>query len=303
MLLLVVVSVDVLSNTPDVAALPNAEAPKLAPLGWASALAAVGGAVFLFTGFEWVTPLGRRPSSYRARVPWSMPLSLFILTGLFILLAAALGHSLVPAVIGASAAPQVLLGMSASLKWARYAMALVSAFSTLTTFNAGLMGTSRLLYALAREDRFPSWAATLWDRTGVPVLAVLFLSTSCLFSACLQWWTHAEGSVAVVCAMLYALVYGAFVLAARRLRRTRPGVARPFRSRIPEVIELGAAAAIVLVGMLLVATAEHLASTLFLAAASLGIAVVSAWLLRGKASEPSAVGPGLSKATISGGQR
>ena len=37
--------------------------------------AAVGLTVFLFMGFEWVTPVGLRPDAYKRKIPWAMPVA------------------------------------------------------------------------------------------------------------------------------------------------------------------------------------------------------------------------------------
>jgi ethanolamine permease len=237
-------------------------------------LGATGGAIFLFTGFEWVTPLGRTPASYRARLPWSMPIALAILTALFALLALALDRVLGATAVASSPIPHLLLGESSLSHAGLLVMVAVSVLCTITTFNAGLMGTSRLIYAVAREKRFPQWGTRISYRSGAPVGAILFVASACWVSAMVQWGADLQDVVAVVCASLYAIVYSAFVLANLRLRATKPQALRPFRSRMPAVIDGAVAVATLGVGLMLLASVEqHRTAAIVLVLASL----LSSW--------------------------
>jgi amino acid transporter len=239
-------------------------------------LAALGGAVFLYTGFEWVTPLGRRPASYRSRIPWSMIVALSILTVTFTLFALALLRHFSPAAIGASVAPHIMLGARLGV-WGKYAMVAVSGFSTLTTFNAGLMGTSRLAYAVSREKHL-RWGSKIWDRTGVPIVAVVAVAFGCWASAMIQWKTHSQDSVAVVCAALYSCFYLGFLVAAIRLRALRPSAPRGFRSPAPLWAQVATGAILAMGGFLLLATAAAPVTVFMLFASCILAAAVAASL-------------------------
>jgi len=221
--------------------------------GAAAAVAAAGGAVFLYTGFEWVTPLGRRPDAYRARIPWSMPAALTVLTLVFGLLTIALGREVPRSMLHESLTPHVLLGERMGM---RYLMIAVSMFATLTTFNAGLMGGSRLLYILARERRFFSFAAQLSDRTGNPTRAVILIAVTCWGAAILEWAFDAYLEASTICAALYAAVYACFGIANVRLRKTRAAAKRPFRAPVPPFVQLALAGLMALFGLGLLAAPQ-----------------------------------------------
>jgi ethanolamine permease len=194
--------------------------------------AATGMAVFLYMGFEWVTPLGLRPKSYHFKVPVSMVISVGVLMvayGTFVMGAALV----IPrATLAESAVPQVLY-MEAIYGPTGVYLALALALSaTVSTFNAGVMGGSRLIYLLAREGHGPAWCGSLSLRTGAPIGAVLLLSTLALASglAVLAW--NLVLLVAVVGAAIICVLYASFLLSTLVLRKRRPTAARPYRSRI-----------------------------------------------------------------------
>ncbi|HVI96292.1 MAG TPA: APC family permease [Anaeromyxobacter sp.] len=235
------------------AATPAAHVEAAAPAGATGAVAAVGGAVFLYTGFEWVTPLGRSPQAYRARIPWSMPVALSVLTVVFGLLTVALWRCVPGSILRDSLTPHIVLGERWAGRGAQLAMIAVSLFATLTTFNAGLMGGSRLLYILARDRRFFSWAAHLSPRTGNPTRAVMAIAGACWLAAIAEWYLNAYSQAATICAALYAAVYACFGLASAALRRTRPSARRSYRTPLPVPVQLALAGMMGLFGLALLA--------------------------------------------------
>nr|WP_276046469.1 MULTISPECIES: amino acid permease [unclassified Sphingomonas] len=122
---------------------------------WGRLPGTVALAVFIYTGFEWVTPVGLSRDAYARRVPVSMLLALgalFVTYGLFV---AGLGATIPAPTIAASATPQVLLfgslGGNIGLVFA-----LLLAFGAIfSTFNAGILGGAQLLQAMARERTLP----------------------------------------------------------------------------------------------------------------------------------------------------
>lgn len=97
----------------------------------------------------------------------------------------------------------------------------------ITSWNAMLVASSRLLYALASSDMFPAWFATLHNDHGSPARALwLICGVSCLapwFGRPILVWLLNAGSLGVVIA--YAVVALAFLA----LRRNEPDLQRPYR--------------------------------------------------------------------------
>jgi ethanolamine permease len=199
---------------------------------WLSVPAATGLAVFLYMGFEWVTPLGLRPSSYQRKVPASLAISVGVLIvayGAFVLGAA---KQMPREVISATPVPQVAY-LKALYGGAGTYLALALAVSaTISTFNAGVMGGARLMYLLSREGNLPHWCSAISLRTGAPFGAVLLLGTLSLLSgvAVLIW--EAVQLVAVIGAAIICVLYAALLLSVLVLRRRRPDHPRPYRSRV-----------------------------------------------------------------------
>ena len=116
----------------------------------------------------------------------------------------------------------------------------------LTSWNAFIIGGSRLVFALAESGSLPAVFARLHPRYRTPYAAILLIGAlSCvspLFGRTILVWLINTGSLAVVVAYLFVPI--AFLV----LRRRQPGLPRPFRVRYPRLVGV---AAIVLGGGLL----------------------------------------------------
>jgi ethanolamine permease len=213
--------------------IPDAFAFSQVSSGWLQSLpAGTGMAIFLYMGFEWVTPLGVRPKSYHWKVPVSMAISVGVLMfayGSFVLGTAS---QLTRNAVSDTTVPQVLYLTTIYGPIGLYLSLMLALSATISTFNAGVMGGSRLIYMLAREGNLPGWCSSMSLRTGAPIGAVVLLSTLSLISgiAVLAW--DAVLLVAVIGAAIICVLYSAFLLSALVLRRRRPDAPRPYRSRV-----------------------------------------------------------------------
>jgi len=205
--------------------------------------AAVGTAIFLFIGFEWVTPLGRSPKAYERLIPLSMLLAIGCLIAVYGVFAAGLDHQLGRDLLADNPIPQITLGGALYGPAGRYALAMVAVLAMLTSFNAGLMGASRLIYGLAREGVAPAWAARVSLRTGAPIAAVAAVGALSFALALIVIETNAYRLTGVTIAAIECLVYAALMLAVLRLRRTRAQAPRPFRTPVPHAAQWVIAAA------------------------------------------------------------
>ncbi|MGR8921849.1 MAG: amino acid permease, partial [Gammaproteobacteria bacterium] len=97
----------------------------------------------------------------------------------------------------------------------------------LTTWNAFLVGSSRLVYALARDGQLPAWLAGGAADAHVPVRALCAVSALSVlapwFGRPMLVWLINAGSLGVIVA--YACVALAFL----GLRRREPDMPRPYR--------------------------------------------------------------------------
>lgn len=97
----------------------------------------------------------------------------------------------------------------------------------LTSWNAFLIGSSRLIYAMGQTGILPRWFGKLHPRFRTPGNAIIFIGGLSLFAPLfgeqmLDWLVDAGGLSLIVA---YLLVAASFM----RLRRIEPGMTRPFR--------------------------------------------------------------------------
>lgn len=198
--------------------------------GLAELPAAVGLAIFLFIGFEWITPVGLRPASYERQIPYAMLGSVLILVVTYMAFAAGLGFVLTRADVAVAPTPQVpyLLALFGPKGvWIAGVLSLTAIFST---FNAGLMGGARLLQAMARESTLPKSVGSVHLRTGAPVAAALLLGGCSLCASIVIVSFELHLLAAVVGAVVICGIYAAYMFAVLRLRRLQPDLHRPFRT-------------------------------------------------------------------------
>src|SRR5690606_10163328 len=134
--------------------------------------ALIGMAVFLFVGFEWVTPLGKGPDSYRRSIPFSMPVAIIINIVMNIIFCVGLTASMGKGEIMNSPLPQIPLALSA--------------LASFSTCNAGILGGSRMVHGLAREGKLPAWCASIHMRSASPRGGILFLGAATFIASTLM---------------------------------------------------------------------------------------------------------------------
>ena len=219
------------------------------PPQWAGLPAATALAVFIYTGFEWVTPVGLSRQAYARRVPRAMLIALALLFVTYALFVAGLGAVLPGAALAASATPQVALFGALAGKGGQ-ALALLLAFGAIfSTFNAGILGGSQLLQAMARERSLPAWVGWIDLDSGAPTGAVLLLGGLALVSALMVATFDLILVAGLIASAAICLIYACYVGAAERLRRMLPDHPRPFRTRMPVAARYATIAAMPVIGV------------------------------------------------------
>ena len=116
----------------------------------------------------------------------------------------------------------------------------------LTSWNAFIIGGSRLIFALAESGSLPAVFARLHPRYKTPYAAILLIGilslVSPLFGRTILVWLINTGSLAVVVAYIFVPI--AFLV----LRRREPELPRPFEVRYPRLV--GYAAIVLGAGLL-----------------------------------------------------
>ncbi len=197
---------------------------------------AVAVGVFVFSAFEWVTPLAEEVTE-TTMIPRAMFLALGLLLVSYALFTLAstnlLGIGALCQHIGAadqtcSAVPQMLLGRAALGQVGVYWMLGATLLTGVMTFNGGFATASRFLYAAAREDTLPPFFARISVRA-VPWAAVVALAVASAAVAVVITQTGAFNILILVGAVLEALIYAVAGLCVIQLRRRQPTAARSFR--------------------------------------------------------------------------
>lgn len=225
---------------------------------------AMGGAIFLFMGFEWVTPLGRSPAAYKHMIPISMPLAIGFLILMFVLFSAGLTLRLTPVQITGNQTPHLVLGTMIFGPRGDYAMAFLSILAMLTTFNAGLMGASRLIYGISREGVLPPWLSQVSLSTGLPFRTILLVGFAGLFVALVELYYNLHMQAALICAAIYCLLYSSLLFAVPHLRRRDAAAKRSFSSPVPTVLQGAVGVVMLLLGFATVFSKIALGRTSFL---------------------------------------
>ena len=195
---------------------------------------AIGVAVFLFVGFEWVTPLADEVQSPKA-IPTGMFLAVGLLALVYALVATAMFTGIVPRglLLGSLAArepiPHVVFMRSVLGPVGGWVMIGTSLCMSLTTFNAGLMGVSRFLYGMARDKVLPPGLSSLSVRFSTPDRAVLVIYVTALAVSGLVYWTQKFVLLVNLAAATEAFIYALAAAAVISLRLKDPSRPRPFR--------------------------------------------------------------------------
>lgn len=198
---------------------------------------AVGVAVFLFVGFEWVTPLADEVQSPRA-IPTGMFLAVGLLAAVYALTATAMFTSIVPRSLlllsplgGREPIPHVVFARAVLGPIGGWVMIGTSLCMSLTTFNAGLMGVSRFLYGMARDKVLPSGLSSLSVRFSTPDRAVLVVYAAALAVSALVYWSQKFVLLVNLAAATEAFIYALAAAAVIALRLKDPLRPRPFQMR------------------------------------------------------------------------
>ena len=191
---------------------------------------AVAVGVFVFSAFEWVTPLSEEITDIRL-IPRGMFVALALLGisyALFTLAASALLNVHSPAIYN-SPIPQMLLSNAALGQVGIGLMLFATLLTAVMTFNGGFATASRFLYAAAREDTLPQLFARISIAFAVPYVSIVFLTVSSAAVAIIIFLTGQFNVLILFGAVLEALIYTVAGLCVLRLRRKQPDAERSFR--------------------------------------------------------------------------
>lgn len=184
--------------------------------------------VFLFVGFEWVTPLVEEVTQVK-QISRGMMLALGILSVGYAAFTVAMTAVVPKETLAATAAPQMVFARSVLGDTGAAWMAVVSLAASVTTFNAGIISVSRFMYASAREQVLPAIFSRISIRFFTPWVSIITLFFIAIIVAGVTLITHNYLILVELAATMECIVYALVGLAVISLRRRMPDQPRPYR--------------------------------------------------------------------------
>jgi amino acid transporter len=246
---------------------PNFTLPKI--------IQAAGVGVFLFVGFEWVTPLAEETTDYRL-IGKGMLITVGILSILYSLFTVALWIGLTPEQrLSGTAIPHILLGRNLFGTPGVILLMFMSALASVTSFNAGVLNTSRFTYAMARDNVLPKMFSNLHPDYATPWVAILGLSIFSLMVSVVIFITGKYLFIILMAAALECFIYSVMAICVLRLRKRYPDKPRDFKVPFGAVIPVITAVVFLglMVGIFMDVTKDYAGRVLF---ANYWLAVVMA---------------------------
>ncbi len=133
---------------------------------------AVAVGIFLFVGFEWVTPLAEEVTDSKL-ISRGMFIAVGVLSVVYSLFTVTMAACVSREELAGSPVPQLLFARSilgdTGVAW----IVVISLAASITTFNAGLISVSRFFYATAREHALPAVFSRVSPRYLTPWVSIL----------------------------------------------------------------------------------------------------------------------------------
>ncbi len=246
---------------------PNFTLPKI--------IQAAGVGVFLFVGFEWVTPLAEETTDYRL-IGKGMLITVGILSILYSLFTVALWIGLTPEQrLSGTAIPHIVLGRNLFGMPGVVLLMFMSALASVTSFNAGVLNTSRFTYAMARDNVLPKMFSNLHPDYATPWAAILGLTIFALALSVIIFITGQYLFIILMAAALECFIYVVMAICVLRLRKKYPDKPRDFKVPFGPVIPVITAVVFfgLMVGIFMDVTKDYAGRVLF---ANYWLAVVMA---------------------------
>lgn len=199
----------------------------LSPGSAAGIINAVALGVFLFVGFEWVTPLVEEVTHVK-QIYRGMMIALGILSIVYAIFTTAMTAVVPKEVLLATPAPQLVFARTVLGDFGASLMIVVILATSMKTFNAGIISVSRFMYASAREHVLPAVFSKISMRYFTPWVSIITLFFIGLIAAALTLLTGNYQVLVGLAAAMESIVYTLAGLAVISLRRREPEKERPY---------------------------------------------------------------------------
>lgn len=199
----------------------------LSPGGAAGLVQAVALGVFLFVGFEWVTPLVEEVTQVK-QISMGMMIALGILSVVYAIFTVSMTANVPKETLLAAPAPQLVFARTVLGSFGAYLMVAVILATSLKTFNAGIISVSRFMYSSAREHILPAIFSRISMRYFTPWVSILTLYAIGLTVAAITLATNRYMMLVNLAAAVTSIVYALVGIAVISLRRRMPEEPRPY---------------------------------------------------------------------------
>jgi amino acid transporter len=191
---------------------------------------AAGVGVFLYVGFEWVTPLAEETTDYRL-IGRGMLWSIGLLSLTYCLFTVGMYVGLTQEQLrSGTPIPHILFGQNLFGGAGVLFFIIMSVLASVTSFNAGLVNTSRFAYAMGRDNVLPRVFSRLHSTYATPWVAIAFLA---LFAIAISVYTLLTGHylfIIMMAAALECFIYVVMAVCVIRLRKKQPDAPRDFKA-------------------------------------------------------------------------
>ena len=187
--------------------------------------AAVG--VFLYVGFEWVTPLAEEvtESSMIAR---GMLVAVGLLCITYAVFITGMTSVIPKEILAESPIPHIEVGRKLFGEVGLIIFIIMSVLASMTSYNAGFLNFSRYMYAMGRDNVLPRVFSSI-SRYATPWFAILFCFAISLAISVYIYFSGRYIRLIMVSAAIEVIIYLVMALAVIRIRKKLPDNARSYR--------------------------------------------------------------------------
>ena len=190
-------------------------------------LNAVAVGVFLFVGFEWVTPLAEEVT-HSSLISRGMLLSIGILSVTYALFTVAMTATVPKENLFNSPIPHLIFARTILGDSGVAIMVLITLAASITTFNAGLISISRFVYASARENVLPTMFSKISMRFFTPWVAILSIFVAGVIVSSIVLITKRYLTLVNIAAAMESIIYVLAGISVIILRKKLPDMKRPY---------------------------------------------------------------------------
>ncbi|MCL5681494.1 MAG: APC family permease [Candidatus Thermoplasmatota archaeon] len=231
-------------------------------IDFAGSLSAAAVGVYFFLGFGRVTTLGEEAIDFKKGIPRAMPIAIILLGIVFTFVSSAIFTRVPLSSVQSSAVPQIVLGKYMLNGDYAIIVAIISALMSFSTFNAGILGTSRLIYALGREGTLPKFLGTINSKFFTPTFSLVFIYAIALVVTITVYVTRSFTIPVLVAALFDSFMYAFVSYSAFWHHRKLARGEIPFRVKGGTILFPVTAIIFIVLGLILVLTSPFIVTGL-----------------------------------------